>query len=170
MRREPEVAGRGRPGGRLKAARDSAELRREKGQESQQARGDLFPSDEEWEEAVPLDDKFAMALNRVHGRASNRTWSSKGKTPVESEARQPSAVYWLAVDKPNTVTPLCLAPATLLQDELNAMPYLSTNDRIDNYGAFVAARQTTEYLPGGPFGGVRRVLLTGKLGASIMEQ
>ncbi|ROW09202.1 hypothetical protein VPNG_05763 [Cytospora leucostoma] len=52
--------------------------------DSFRSRGDLFPSDGEGEEdAVPLDDEFAMALNRVDDRASNRTWSSKGKTPAD---------------------------------------------------------------------------------------
>lgn len=47
---------------------------------SYRSRGDLFPSDEEMEEdAVPLDDEFAMALNRVDDRSSNRTRSTKGK-------------------------------------------------------------------------------------------
>lgn len=52
--------------------------------DSFRSRGDLFPSDGEGEEdAVPLDDEFAMALNRSDDRASNRTWSSKGKTPAD---------------------------------------------------------------------------------------
>lgn len=54
--------------------------------DSFRSRGDLFPSDGEGEEdAVPLDDEFAMALNRVDDRASNRTRSSKGKTPAEEQ-------------------------------------------------------------------------------------
>ncbi|KUI52600.1 hypothetical protein VP1G_00080 [Cytospora mali] len=54
--------------------------------DSFRSRGDLFPSDEEGEEdAVPLDDEFAMALNRVDDRASNRTRSSKGKTPADEQ-------------------------------------------------------------------------------------
>ncbi|KAH6655254.1 hypothetical protein BKA67DRAFT_534185 [Truncatella angustata] len=48
--------------------------------DSYRSRGDLFPSDEEGEEdAVPLDDEFAVALDRVDDRSSNRTKSSKGK-------------------------------------------------------------------------------------------
>lgn len=47
------------------------------------SRGDLFPSDGEGEEdAVPLDDEFAVALDRVDDRSSNRTRSSKGKRPA----------------------------------------------------------------------------------------
>lgn len=50
---------------------------------SYRSRGDLFPSDGEGDEdAVPLDDEFAMALDRVDDRSSNRTRSSKGKRPV----------------------------------------------------------------------------------------
>ncbi|KAL1852013.1 hypothetical protein Daus18300_012368 [Diaporthe australafricana] len=51
--------------------------------DSFRSRGDLFPSDGEGEEdAIPLDDEFAMNLNRVDDRASNRTRSSKGKRPA----------------------------------------------------------------------------------------
>lgn len=54
--------------------------------DSFRSRGDIFPSDGEGEEdAVPLDDEFAMALNKVDDRASNRTRSSKGKTPAEEQ-------------------------------------------------------------------------------------
>lgn len=48
--------------------------------DSYRSRNDLFPSDGEGEEdAVPLDDEFAVALDRVDDRGSNRTRSSKGK-------------------------------------------------------------------------------------------
>jgi hypothetical protein len=48
--------------------------------DSYRSRGDLFPSDGEGEEdAVPLDDEFAVALDRVDDRSSSRTKSSKGK-------------------------------------------------------------------------------------------
>ncbi|KAG6356731.1 hypothetical protein INS49_014605 [Diaporthe citri] len=51
--------------------------------DSYRSRGDLFPSDGEGEEdAIPLDDEFAMNLNRADDRASNRTRSSKGKRPA----------------------------------------------------------------------------------------
>lgn len=47
---------------------------------SYRSRGDLFPSDGEGDEdAVPLDDEFAMALDRVDDRGSTKTRSSKGK-------------------------------------------------------------------------------------------
>jgi len=51
---------------------------------SYRSRGDLFPSDGEGDEdAVPLDDEFAMALDRVDGdRGSTKTRSSKGKYPA----------------------------------------------------------------------------------------
>ncbi|EPE02917.1 hypothetical protein F503_08794 [Ophiostoma piceae UAMH 11346] len=42
--------------------------------DSYRSRGDLFPSDEEDDEdAVPLDDEFAVALGRVDDRSSGRT-------------------------------------------------------------------------------------------------
>jgi hypothetical protein len=48
--------------------------------DSYRSRGDLFPSDNEGDEdAVPLDDEFAVALDRVDDRSSSRTKSSKGK-------------------------------------------------------------------------------------------
>jgi len=51
---------------------------------SYRSRGDIFPSDGEGEEdAVPLDDEFAVAFERVDDRASNKTRSSKGKRPAD---------------------------------------------------------------------------------------
>ncbi|POS78768.1 hypothetical protein DHEL01_v202835 [Diaporthe helianthi] len=51
--------------------------------DSYRSRGDLFPSDGEGQEdAIPLDDEFAMNLNRVDDRSSHRTRSSKGKRPA----------------------------------------------------------------------------------------
>lgn len=58
---------------------------------SYRSRGDLFPSDVEGDEdAVPLDDEFAVALDRVDDRSSNRTRSSKGKRPVAIGGEQRS--------------------------------------------------------------------------------
>jgi hypothetical protein len=46
----------------------------------------LFPSDEEGDEdAVPLSDEFAVALERVDDRGSTKTRSSKGKRPAGSD-------------------------------------------------------------------------------------
>ncbi|KAL2169873.1 hypothetical protein VTG60DRAFT_5551 [Thermothelomyces hinnuleus] len=51
---------------------------------SYRSRGDLFPSDGEGDEdAVPLDDEFTVALERVDDRGSTKTRSSKGKRPDE---------------------------------------------------------------------------------------
>lgn len=53
--------------------------------DSYRSRGDLFPSDGEGEEdAIPLDDEFAVALDRVDDRSSNKTRSSKGKRKASS--------------------------------------------------------------------------------------
>ncbi|KAM7188319.1 hypothetical protein V8F20_010602 [Naviculisporaceae sp. PSN 640] len=58
---------------------------------SYRSRGDLFPSDGEGDEdAVPLDDEFAVALDRVDDRSSNRTRSSKGKRPAAKGGDQRS--------------------------------------------------------------------------------
>ena len=54
---------------------------------SYRSRGDLFPSDGEGDEdAVPLDDEFAVALDRVDDRSSGKTRSSKGKRRADSKA------------------------------------------------------------------------------------
>ncbi|KAJ9143818.1 Zinc C2H2 protein [Pleurostoma richardsiae] len=55
--------------------------------DSYRSRGDLFPSDEEGEEdAVPIDDEFAVTLGRIVGagddRSSGKTRSSSGKRPA----------------------------------------------------------------------------------------
>jgi hypothetical protein len=52
------------------------------------SRNDLFPSDGEGEEdAVPLDDEFAVVLDRMHDdRSSGKTRSSKGKRRADSKA------------------------------------------------------------------------------------
>lgn len=59
--------------------------------DSFRSRGDLFPSDGE-DDAVPLSDEFAMALERrmtlTDDRSSGKTGSSKGKKPANS--RRPS--------------------------------------------------------------------------------
>jgi hypothetical protein len=53
---------------------------------SYRSRGDLFPSDGEGDEdAVPLDDEFTVALERVDDRGSTRTRSSKGKRPADRD-------------------------------------------------------------------------------------
>ncbi|PSS00855.1 hypothetical protein BD289DRAFT_479307 [Coniella lustricola] len=52
--------------------------------DSFRSRGDLFPSDgEEYDDAMEIDDEFAVALERVDDRASSKTTpSSKGKRPA----------------------------------------------------------------------------------------
>ncbi|KAL2266332.1 hypothetical protein VTJ83DRAFT_5684 [Remersonia thermophila] len=53
---------------------------------SYRSRGDLFPSDGEGDEdAVPLGDEFAVALERVDDRGSTRTRSSKGKRRADGD-------------------------------------------------------------------------------------
>lgn len=51
------------------------------------SRGDLFPSDEEDDEdAVPLDDEFAVALNHVDDRSSGRTRFSSSSSLAATAA------------------------------------------------------------------------------------
>ncbi len=53
---------------------------------SYRSRGDLFPSDGEGDEdAIPLDDEFAVALDRVDDRSSGKTRISKGKRRADSK-------------------------------------------------------------------------------------
>ncbi|AEO62581.1 uncharacterized protein THITE_2106916 [Thermothielavioides terrestris NRRL 8126] len=53
---------------------------------SYRSRGDLFPSDGEGDEdAVPLDDEFTVALERVDDQGSTRTHNSKGKRPADRD-------------------------------------------------------------------------------------
>lgn len=60
--------------------------------DSYRSRGDLFPSDgEEYEDAMEIDDEFAVALARVDDRASSNTRSSKGKRPARRGSRAVSA-------------------------------------------------------------------------------
>lgn len=48
--------------------------------DSLSSRGDIFPSDEELEDAIPLDDEFAMVLERRTTREGPETESSSGRT------------------------------------------------------------------------------------------
>jgi hypothetical protein len=82
--------------------------------DSYRSRGDLFPSDGEGDEdAVPLDDEFAVALDRVDDRASNKTRSSKGKriagysivrsgsrATVHSDYSRPNSLYQIRSSSP----------------------------------------------------------------------
>lgn len=64
--------------------------------DSFRSRGDLFPSDGE-DDAVPLDDEFAVALERrmastgSDDRSSGKTRASKGKRPRHASSRKISA-------------------------------------------------------------------------------
>ena len=63
------------------------------------SRNDLFPSDGEGEEdAVPLDDEFAMALDRVDDRSSTKTRSTKGKYPARSNGGMSRTVSRTTID------------------------------------------------------------------------
>ncbi|KAH8664266.1 hypothetical protein BX600DRAFT_464121 [Xylariales sp. PMI_506] len=68
--KEPHIYGRQRSG--TTGSGDTSD--------SYRSRGDLFPSDGEGDEdAVPLDDEFAVTLGRMDDRSSSKTKSSKGK-------------------------------------------------------------------------------------------
>ncbi|KAK4219622.1 hypothetical protein QBC37DRAFT_109326 [Rhypophila decipiens] len=74
---------------------------------SYRSRGDLFPSDGEGDEdAVPLDDEFAMALDRVDDRSSNRTRSSKGKRPADGQRTMSRTISRSTMDSAYTIESL----------------------------------------------------------------
>lgn len=54
------------------------------------SRGDIFPSDEEVEDAVPLDDEFAMVLERRNTQSGPETESSSGRTKSVRRGKRPS--------------------------------------------------------------------------------
>ncbi|KAK0261863.1 hypothetical protein B0A54_10187 [Friedmanniomyces endolithicus] len=56
--------------------------------DSYSSRGDIFPSDEE--DAIPLDDEFAMVLERRNTQSGPETESSSGRTRSERRGKRPS--------------------------------------------------------------------------------
>ena len=64
--------------------------------DSLSSRGDIFPSDEELDDAIPLDDEFAMVLERRTTHSGPETESSSQRTRESSErhkrrGKRPSA-------------------------------------------------------------------------------
>ena len=57
--------------------------------DSYSSRGDIFPSDEE--DAIPLDDEFAMVLERRNTQSGPETETSSGRTRSEGRGKRPSA-------------------------------------------------------------------------------
>ncbi|KAK3075685.1 hypothetical protein LTR53_000727 [Teratosphaeriaceae sp. CCFEE 6253] len=57
--------------------------------DSYSSRGDIFPSDEE--DAIPLDDEFAMVLERRNTQTGPETESSSGRTRSLRRGKRPSA-------------------------------------------------------------------------------
>lgn len=81
--RGDDSGGRKGPGRKRSSTTSSGET-----SDSFRSRGDLFPSDEE-DDAVPIDDEFAMELERrINGddRSSGKTKSSRGKRRSASRA------------------------------------------------------------------------------------
>ena len=58
--------------------------------DSLSSRGDIFPSDEEVEDAIPLDDEFAMVLERRNTQSGPETESSSGRTRSVRRGKRPS--------------------------------------------------------------------------------
>ncbi|KAK5122413.1 hypothetical protein LTR85_003997 [Meristemomyces frigidus] len=58
--------------------------------DSLSSRGDIFPSDEEVEDAIPLDDEFAMVLERRNTQSGPETESSSGRTENVRRGKRPS--------------------------------------------------------------------------------
>ncbi|KAK8066744.1 hypothetical protein PG997_013491 [Apiospora hydei] len=95
--------------------------------DSYRSRGDLFPSDGEGEEdAIPLDDEFAddfaVELDRVDDRSSNKTRSSKGKRKASNYSVQRSAsrtTLGSTYSRPPSLPPtpeLVAADSSILED------------------------------------------------------
>ncbi|KAK5133095.1 hypothetical protein LTR08_008205 [Meristemomyces frigidus] len=59
--------------------------------DSLSSRGDIFPSDEEVEDAIPLDDEFAMVLERRNTQSGPETESSSARTRSVRRGKRPSA-------------------------------------------------------------------------------
>ncbi|KAF1971510.1 hypothetical protein BU23DRAFT_184054 [Bimuria novae-zelandiae CBS 107.79] len=56
------------------------------------SRGDIFPSEDELDDAVPLDDEFAVALERrTTGQGYDDTSSAKSRARSGSKSKRPSA-------------------------------------------------------------------------------
>lgn len=56
--------------------------------DSLSSRGDIFPSDEELDDAIPLDDEFAMVLERRTTQSGPETESSSQRTRESAERRK----------------------------------------------------------------------------------
>lgn len=56
--------------------------------DSLSSRGDIFPSDEELDDAIPLDDEFAMVLERRTTQSGPETESSSQRTRESGEQRR----------------------------------------------------------------------------------
>ncbi|KAK4156331.1 hypothetical protein C8A00DRAFT_12713 [Chaetomidium leptoderma] len=70
---------------------------------SYRSRGDLFPSDGEGDEdAVPLDDEFTVALERIDDRGSTKTRSSKGKRRADRDRDLSRTVSRSTISSSNT--------------------------------------------------------------------
>lgn len=60
--------------------------------DSLSSRGDIFPSEDELDDAVPLDDEFAVALERrTTGQWHDDTGSGKSRAASGSKSKRPSA-------------------------------------------------------------------------------
>ncbi|CBX90271.1 hypothetical protein LEMA_P063970.1 [Plenodomus lingam JN3] len=60
--------------------------------DSLSSRGDIFPSEDELEDAVPLDDEFTIALERRTTGQWNEASSSTSKRPSVSQVSTPQAI------------------------------------------------------------------------------
>ncbi|KAK4540247.1 hypothetical protein LTR36_009652 [Oleoguttula mirabilis] len=58
--------------------------------DSLSSRGDIFPSDEEVEDAIPLDDEFAMVLERRNTQSGPETEGSSARTRSIRRGKRPS--------------------------------------------------------------------------------
>lgn len=76
--------------------------------DSLSSRGDIFPSEDELDDAVPIDDEFAVALERrTTGQWHDDASSGRGRAPSGSKSKRPSAsrVSTKSVSSRNTQIP-----------------------------------------------------------------
>lgn len=104
--------------------------------DSFRSRGDLYPSDGE-DDAVPLDDEFAMVLERRltasgggDDKSSGKTRSSKGKRPVGS--RNVSSRTLSRADQSSQSRPSLAGKRANSGTSIPQTPELSTQDMVES--------------------------------------
>ncbi|KAH6626125.1 hypothetical protein B0J18DRAFT_423953 [Chaetomium sp. MPI-SDFR-AT-0129] len=113
---------------------------------SYRSRGDLFPSDGEGDEdAVPLDDEFTVALERVDDRGSTKTRSSKGKRRAGDRDRDRDRDPDKGLSRTVSRTTLSSTDQSGGEQKWESNP-VSPVREVDDSGILVSAAQSLEDL------------------------